>query len=65
MANRYADPFDVQHLHSGDPLLERLQATHGVLRKRCGEPQRKGITPMHAGYPRRDRARFQHIDDSE
>jgi hypothetical protein len=58
------DAFAVRTLHLEDPLLDALRREHAVLRKRLdGAAQRRGVTPMHAGHPRRDRAAFQRQED--
>ena len=62
MQNRLKyDAFAVRTLHLEDPLLDALHLEHGMLRKRLDSAtvQRCGVVPMHAGHPRRDRARFQ------
>lgn len=59
MSNIYKDQFDVLTLHVNDPYAAALEK-QGIMRKKLPTPQRKSTVPMHAGDPRRNKARFQH-----
>lgn len=66
MHNSYTDGFPVRMLHLEDRYLDALHKHHSDRRFDtiyAGAPQRRGVAPMHAGHPRRDRAMFQREED--